>query len=144
MQAIARACAITRINWEKGASGGLWNIHPKINLRGLISPVQNLSQIHFKWFKRIHFKLNLLTLLFKSLFFRKNVNCNYVLFIDVFSIIMQWRFCKYVLLKKIKNIFNKSVFANRKLIVIIYSRIVQRILQTWNMYTKNKLILYRQ
>ena len=31
---------------------------------------------------------------------------------------MQWGFCKYVLSKKIKtDIFNKSAFANRKLIV---------------------------
>ena len=58
---------------------------------------------------------------------------------------MQWDFCKFVLLKKIKNdIFNKSAFANRKLIVIIKSRIMRHILQTWNMNTKNKLILYWQ
>ena len=32
---------------------------------------------------------------------------------------MQWGFCKHVLSKKIKtDIFNKSAFANRKLIVI--------------------------
>ena len=58
---------------------------------------------------------------------------------------MQWDFCKFVLSKKIKNdIFNKSAFANRKLIVIIKSRIMRHILQTWNMNTKNKLILYWQ
>ena len=35
---------------------------------------------------------------------------------------MQLGFCKYVLSKKIKiDIFNNSAFANRKLIVIIYS-----------------------
>ena len=33
---------------------------------------------------------------------------------------MQWGFCKYVLSKKVKaDIFNKSAFANRKLIDII-------------------------
>ena len=84
-------------------------------------------------------------LLFKSLFFRTNLNCKYILLIDVFSIIMHWGFSKYVLSKKIKNdIFSKSAFANRKLIVIINSRIMRRILQTWNMNTKNKLTLYQQ
>ena len=39
---------------------------------------------------------------------------------DIVSIIMQWGFCKYVLSKKMKTgIFNKSAYANRKLIVII-------------------------
>ena len=84
-------------------------------------------------------------LLFKSLFFRTNLNCKYILLIDVFSIIMQWGFSEYVLSKKIKNdIFSKSAFANRKLIVIIKSRIMRRILQTSSMNTKNKLTLYRQ
>ena len=34
---------------------------------------------------------------------------------------MQWGFCKYVLSKKIKtDIFSKSAFASKKIIVIIY------------------------
>ena len=42
-----------------------------------------------------------------------------MLLLDIFSIITQWGFCKYVLSQKIKtDIFNKSAFANRKLIVI--------------------------
>ena len=60
----------------------------------------------------------LLTLLFKPLFFKTNLN--YILLLDIFSIVMQWGFCKYVLSKKIKtDIFNKSGFRSRKLIVIV-------------------------
>ena len=56
---------------------------------------------------------------------------------------MQWGFCKYVLSKKMKiDIFNKSAFANGKLIVIIQSQNVRHILQTWNLNTKNNLIPY--
>ena len=80
----------------------------------LISPAQNLnssSRIHFNQFKRSHFKLILLlTLLFKSLLFKTNLNSSYNLLLDIFLIIMmQWGFCKYVFSKKMKtNIFNKS------------------------------------
>ena len=57
--------------------------------------------------------------LFKSLFLKTNLNCSCVLLLDIYSIIMQWGFCKYVLSKNIKtDIFFKSAFANRKLIVI--------------------------
>ena len=53
------------------------------------------SKIHFSWFNIIYFKLILLTLLLKSLFFNKNLNCSYVMLLDIFSVIMQWDFCKY-------------------------------------------------
>ena len=107
--------------------------------------LNNSPRIHFKWFKKIHFKLILLTLLFKFLFFKTNLNCFYVLLINVFSIVTQRGFYKYVLSKKIKSdIFNKSAFADRKLIVIISSVIVRRILPTWSINTKNKLMLYQQ
>ena len=91
--------------------------------------LNSLSRILFNWFHRIHFQLILLTLLYKSLFFKTNLNCSYVLLLDIFSINTQWDFCKYVLSKKIKtDIFNKSVFANRK--VIIFSP------KTCNIYFK--------
>ena len=81
------------------------------------------------------------TSLSKSLFFKTTLNCSYILLLDIFSITMKWGFCKYALSKNIKtNIFKKSAFANRKLIVIIYSRNLQRILQTWNWNNKNNLI----
>ena len=68
----------------------------------------------------INFKLILLTLTFKSLLFRTNLNCGYILLLDIFSVITQWGFCKYVSSKKIKtDIFNNSAFGNRKLIVIV-------------------------
>ena len=52
-----------------------------------------------------------------------NLDCRCVLLLDIFLIIVQWGFYKYVLSKKIKtNIFNRSTFANRKLIVIISSQ----------------------
>ena len=47
-------------------------------------PEQNskqLAQIDFNLFNRIHFKLILLTLLVKS--FKTNLNCSYVLLLDV-------------------------------------------------------------
>ena len=91
----------------------------------LISPpcqkfLNNWSKTHFNWFNGIHFNLIYLTLLFRFLFFKTNLNRSYVLLLDTFSINMQWGFCKYFLSKKIKtDIFNKSAFASRKLIVII-------------------------
>ena len=63
-------------------------------------------------------KLILLTLLFKSSFFKTNLN--YILLLDIFSIVTQWGFGKYVLSKKIKtDIFNKFGFRSRKFIVIV-------------------------
>ena len=123
-QVIPHTHAITRTNQKKGGLSGWWKAHPKVKLHGLILPVKilnSLSRIHYNWFKRINFKMILLTLLFKSLFFFKiNLNCSYVWLLDMFSTVMQWGFCIYVLSKKIKTgIFNKSVFASRKLIVII-------------------------
>ena len=50
------------------------------------------SRIHFDLFNRIHYKLILLTLLFKSLFFITNLNCSYVLLLDIFSVITQLDF----------------------------------------------------
>ena len=68
----------------------------------------------------VNFKLVLLTLLFKSLFLKTNLNCSYFLLLDTFSVVTQWGFCKYVLSKKIRtDIFNKSGFRSRKLIVIV-------------------------
>ena len=94
--------------------------------------LNSLSRILLNWFHRIHFQLILLTLLYKSLFFKINLNSSYVLLLDIFSINTQWDFCKYVLSKKIKtDIFNKSVFANRKVIIfIIFSP------ETCNIYFK--------
>ena len=95
---------------------------PNVKLHGLISPckiLNSLSRVNFYWFNRIHFKLILLTLLFKSLFNKINLNCSYSLLLDVFSVIMPWGFFKYVISKNVTNIFNKSTFANKKLIVII-------------------------
>ena len=58
---------------------------------------------------------------------------------------MQWGFSKYVLLKKIAaNIFNKSVFTKRKVIVIFQSQTMWCMLQTLSLNTKNNFILYRQ
>ena len=77
--------------------------------------VNSSSRIHFNWFNRIHFKLILLTLLFKSLFFKTNLNYSYNLLLDIFSFITQWGFCKYVFSKKLKtDFFCKSAFGNRK------------------------------
>ena len=49
----------------KGGLRGQWRTSPKIKLHGLICPHRILSKsfrIHFKWFKRIHFRLILPTL----------------------------------------------------------------------------------
>ena len=71
------------------------------------------SRIYFYWNNTINFKLILLTLLFKFLFFLKKI-LTAAFFWLLFSIIMQWGFCKYVLSKKIKtDIINKSTFRNR-------------------------------
>ena len=73
--------------------------------------------------KQIHFKLILLTLLYKYLFFKINLKCSYIFLLDTFSMIMQWAFCKDVLSKKIKtDIFSKSAFWCQKIIVIIYQK----------------------
>ena len=107
--------------------------------------LKDSSRIYFNWFNRLNFKLILLTLLFKSLFLKSNLNCSYFLLLEIFSIVMQWGFCKYVLSKKIKaDIFNKSGFRSRKLIVIVWSRNVRPVLQTWSLNTKNNLIHFRQ
>ena len=118
-QAIACACTITCANKEKEGLGGQWKACPKVKLHGLISlwKILNYSRIHFNGFNRSHFKLILLTLLFKSLFFKTNLNCCCILLLDIFSIIMQWGFCKYFLSKKIKTVIFISAFPNRKLIV---------------------------
>ena len=72
-------------------------VHPKIKLGW-----QNRSsRIHFNWFSRIRCKLILLTLLFKSLCFKTNLNFSYILLLDIFSIIMEY-FCrrkKYLAMK---------------------------------------------
>ena len=73
--------------------------------------------------KQIHFKLILLTLLYKYLFFKINLKCSYIFLLDTFSIIMQWAFYKDVLSTKIKtDIFSKSAFWCQKIIVIIYQK----------------------
>ena len=51
------------------------------------------SRIHFNWFDRVCFK----SLLFKFLFFNTSLNCRFILLLVIFSAIMQWGFCKYVL-----------------------------------------------
>ena len=88
------------------------------------------SRIHIDLFNRIHYKLILLTLLFKSLFFITNLNCSYVLLLDIFSVITQLDFWYF-----------KSAFANRK---FSYFQNVLCMLQTWSLNTKNNLILYWQ
>ena len=96
------------------------------------------SKIHFTWFNRINFKLILLTLIFKSLFFkRQTLTATTFVIWYIFNWYAIGGLCKYVLSKKIKtDIFNKSVFANKKLIIIIiYSRNVWRIIQTWSLNT---------
>ena len=113
--------------------------HPcKSRKRGLAQVMKSLPKYKVVWadithakFSKAHpefiliditvnFKLILLSLLFKSLFFKTNLNCSYFLLLDIFSIVTQWGFCKYVLSKKIKtDIFNKSGFRSRKLIVIV-------------------------
>ena len=50
------------------------------------------SRIHIDLFNRIHYKVILLTLLFKSLFFITNLNCSYVLLLDIFSVVTQLSF----------------------------------------------------
>ena len=68
--------------------GRQWKACPKVKLHGLIAPTQILnssSRIHFNWFNRIHFKLILLTLLFKSLFFKTNLKWSYILLPDNFQ-----------------------------------------------------------
>ena len=79
------------------------------------------SKIHFTWFNRINFKLILLTLIFKSLFFkRQTLTATTFVIWYIFNWYAIGGLCKYVLSKKIKtDIFNKSVFANKKLIIII-------------------------
>ena len=123
VQAIAHTRAITCANQEKGGLRGRWKARPNISCVGWYRPPKILnssSRIYFNWYNRINFKLILLTLLFKSLFFKTNLNCSYFLLLDIFSIVTQWGFCKYVLSKKIKtDIVNKSAFHNRKLIVIV-------------------------
>ena len=79
---------------------------PDANQRGLICPCKILnssSRIHIDLFNRIHYKVILLTLLFKSLFFITNLNCSYVLLLDIFSVVTQLGFWYF-----------KSAFANRK------------------------------
>ena len=120
---IAQSHAITLIN-KKGGLGGWWKARPKVKLHWLITPMQNSKKLEFKiqfnWFDRIHVKLILLTLISTFFFFKTNFNWSYVLVLNIFSITTQWGFCEYVLSKKIKtDIFNKSRFANRKLIITI-------------------------
>ena len=106
-------------NQEKGGLHGRLKAHPNKKLHGLILPVKILIA-HPEFILidiTINFKLIFLTLLFKSLFFKTTAA---FLLLDMFSIIMQWVFCKYVLSKKIKtDIFNKSAFLYRKLILIV-------------------------
>ena len=99
------ARAITRANQEKGGLGKRWKTHPKVKLHGLISPRKisnSSSRTHLNWFNRIYFKLIILTLFFKPLYLKTNLNFSYLLLLDIFSTIMQWGFCKYVLLKHVK------------------------------------------
>ena len=78
--------------------------------------LKSSSRIYFNWYNRVNFKLILLTLIFKSLFFKTNLNCTYFLLLDIFSIITQWGFRKCFIKT---DIFNKSGFRSEKLIVIV-------------------------
>ena len=55
----------------------------------LISPIQNSQLLsprnYFNSYNRINFKLILLTLLFKSLFFKKNLNCSFFCYLIYFQ-----------------------------------------------------------
>ena len=85
--AIARTLAITRAN-EKGGLGGRWKARPNISCMGWYCPpkiLNSLSRIYFNWYNRINFKLILLTLLFKSLFFKKNLNCSFFCYLIYFQ-----------------------------------------------------------
>ena len=76
-----------------------------------------MARIHFNWFNRIQLKLILLTLLFKSSFFKTNLNCCYILLLDIFNHYAMG-FFKYALSRKLKNdIFNKSAFGNKTLVI---------------------------
>ena len=68
---IAHTCSITIANQEKGGLRG-WKTSLNVKLHGLTSSTQNSNssfRIHFNWFSRIHFKLLILTLLFKVFIF---------------------------------------------------------------------------
>ena len=62
---------------------GRQKVRPNIKLRELISPAQNSQKLVQNILIDItnNFKLILLTLLFKSLFFKTNLNCSYFLLI---------------------------------------------------------------
>ena len=71
---IARACAITCANQEKGGLGRQSKAHLKVSCVGWYCPCKILnsySWIHFNQLSRIHLKLILLTLPFKPLFLRQ-------------------------------------------------------------------------
>ena len=54
-----------------------WYRPPKI--------LNSSSRIYFTWYNRTNFKLILLTLLFKSLFFKKNLNCSFFCYLIYFQ-----------------------------------------------------------
>ena len=73
---------------EKGGLGGWWKACPNISCMGWYCPPKILnssSRIYFNWYNRINFKLILLTLLFKSLFFKKNLNCSFFCYLIYFQ-----------------------------------------------------------
>ena len=86
--AIAHARAITRTNEQKGGLGGRWKARPNISFVGWYRPpkiLNSLSKIYFNWYYRINFKLILLNLLFKSLFFKRNLNCSFFCYLIYFQ-----------------------------------------------------------
>ena len=70
-----------------------------------IDSKQVVSRINFNWFNIINLLdcFLLVPQIFKSLIFKTNLNCSYILLLDIVSFIMQWGFCKYVVSKIIKD-----------------------------------------
>ena len=117
----ATGCAYAIIQANKKKGGLCWQQKacPKVKLHGLIC----LSKILNSSPKLILIYLTEFTLftLFSLYFLRQILTAaTFCYLMYVTSIITQWSFCKYVLLKKIKTgIFNKTAFAKRKLIAVI-------------------------
>ena len=90
--AIAHAHAIHPHKSKKGSLCRRWKAHPNISCVGwycLPKIIYSLFRIYFNWYNRINFELILLTLLYKSLFLKKNLNCSFFCYIlDILSIFM--------------------------------------------------------
>ena len=91
----------------------------EISLTARKFSIFKIAEIHCNWFNIINFKLILLTLLY---FLPQIVTAAKFLSLGIVSVITHQTFVKTFYQKRWKtDIFNKSGFDNRKLIVIIYS-----------------------